>query len=700
VLEEMGEERFGGFLRGMLGIEGDEASLKNAWQQMWPTIDQAAQEILLFSTPLIAVSAIRTAEGSLVAGGVDAYAERIKRLKDTITPKTGVNLSFYGEGEAAPAQTDIAAETKEVVDTVLQGSNRPTGFMGRVASAVLRAAEAAVTGNLASFQTNSFDRAFAEETRIALGAATEATYKNTLAQAREDILHEMKASGVTTVSQVEADVKAREAEAEKRARAAAEVFVADQLARLRKTVLVNKQELPKGMTQAQAAEYMDKAVAEGRVTRIEDPRLGVSYMDNTAVAAMSAEYEQFVKDMRDAGLIREYQELGSGNSAEFSGVAVSLDDLEQAAETPSTPEHFRLMLRLGLGDPTDKTAVKRFRDTVAGWRNAYNLTQDAGTVYNGDTIVINGHEYRTKQTASGKFKLRPVTPGVPDFGESLFDAKAVLAKGKKKANIAVKFVVAPRVVGTAIELADEFEGYTGGYKATATPWKATYDAAQNDAERQEIVKKAEQVVREALNAHEFDSKGGVTRFAVSLGALSSAVTSDGQGTISVSLQGSKYHFFEDALETRAKQDNARNGRKPDELAAPVASFLDNLAKEADKLLNASRPEEKSKYTELAAKLRNRATRFELANKIFLHREGKWDRNPRLALGSLIRLLPELSTVEGYTEFVGHYTKLFGAKTLADVRPSITNQEYDPSAPGLFFTSHAPAYPPCLISRFR
>lgn len=68
-LKEMGEERIGGFVRGLTGIQGDSAGLANAWDQMWPAAEDLAVEAVVFATPLALAGSTHVVQNTQWAGG-------------------------------------------------------------------------------------------------------------------------------------------------------------------------------------------------------------------------------------------------------------------------------------------------------------------------------------------------------------------------------------------------------------------------------------------------------------------------------------------------------------------------------------------------------------------------------------------------------------------------------------------------------
>lgn len=107
MLEEMGEERVGDFLRGLFGVQGD-AGLVNAIKQSWPSGEQFAIEAIGFSVmPIIANGANR------IAGGVGAseYAANLELLKRV--GQQDPNVFVKTEGQLRQEATELHRKLRE-----------------------------------------------------------------------------------------------------------------------------------------------------------------------------------------------------------------------------------------------------------------------------------------------------------------------------------------------------------------------------------------------------------------------------------------------------------------------------------------------------------------------------------------------------------------------------------------------------------
>jgi hypothetical protein len=100
IMEEMAEERYGGFLHGLFGTQGDEAGLRNAFDQAIPTTDDAIAELMAFALPM-------------------QYVRGVDRLRMALTGSGHISMGHQGEDVlAAQKTTDILEEHKQAKDKV------------------------------------------------------------------------------------------------------------------------------------------------------------------------------------------------------------------------------------------------------------------------------------------------------------------------------------------------------------------------------------------------------------------------------------------------------------------------------------------------------------------------------------------------------------------------------------------------------
>jgi len=103
MLQEMGEERVGGFLRGLFGVQG-EAGIRNAFKEAIPSFEQMAVEAIAFSAP----SAAMTAASTLI----DRDRDMLKGLPPPAQPQPG---QAPGPGIISPREGIRAAIEAPVV---------------------------------------------------------------------------------------------------------------------------------------------------------------------------------------------------------------------------------------------------------------------------------------------------------------------------------------------------------------------------------------------------------------------------------------------------------------------------------------------------------------------------------------------------------------------------------------------------------
>ena len=148
VVEEMLEERAGGFLRGLTGLEGDEhrSYLANVWNATMPqSTDQFLAELVAFSIPG-AVNAAGLKIGSIVSGRADKDYEKYAMIGNLA--ETGRNLWNKKSSDVpAPGKN---AEGKASESPILEPSLVDL-VNGNLAVLKLDAAEEEKTGGLFGF---------------------------------------------------------------------------------------------------------------------------------------------------------------------------------------------------------------------------------------------------------------------------------------------------------------------------------------------------------------------------------------------------------------------------------------------------------------------------------------------------------------------------------------------------------------------
>jgi len=152
VIEEWGEERFGGWYRGIMGV-GEEMEDANdgegigllhgnldigeAWRQMHGTLDQNLTEIMAFAVMPVTMGAFRNAISSKWLGGnPDVYLKGQQHLNNLFNPQGG--------HDAKNAPRVIAdRETSSLVDAVQaeaelgrEGHGQVVGFFAKILDAV------------------------------------------------------------------------------------------------------------------------------------------------------------------------------------------------------------------------------------------------------------------------------------------------------------------------------------------------------------------------------------------------------------------------------------------------------------------------------------------------------------------------------------------------------------------------------------
>ena len=146
IFEEMGEERYADFVRGLFGMEGDQAGLANAIANSIPSIDQTKAEIFAFAMPLMTVMAANQMQAGL-SGNKGSLNELAGTLADmTRIVRGGDKISVASDKGKIP---DAVKAVREVADTQNLAKR---GFANRAAMYALNMIKAMASGNLNYFQ--------------------------------------------------------------------------------------------------------------------------------------------------------------------------------------------------------------------------------------------------------------------------------------------------------------------------------------------------------------------------------------------------------------------------------------------------------------------------------------------------------------------------------------------------------------------
>ena len=170
MLQEMGEERLGGFVHGLLGTEGDIDSqnrMKNAIDQTWwEDVDEFKAEVLAFSLPMFGVGAIHKAQASEWLGGVGItqHGQKLNTMRSSMQPTEG-NYEVTSEpGVPVESHYDSNASIEDGADATgvlaKHQRNKPkvAGIAGALIDYAAKIAVAAQTFSLEPFRVDATDR--------------------------------------------------------------------------------------------------------------------------------------------------------------------------------------------------------------------------------------------------------------------------------------------------------------------------------------------------------------------------------------------------------------------------------------------------------------------------------------------------------------------------------------------------------------
>ncbi len=163
--EEIGEERVGDFMKGFMGVSGtdDEGNpewgVRNAFEQLVPSMKQLEAEAIAFAIPLVTVAWAKRGQVAL-RGGYTKSAQEVDTMIRGSVPGDSVSVAETydaatgekGEPVVTPSVERGEQPTiKETVDAAVARYNsedeaKPLGLMGNVMSRALTLVESVVTG--------------------------------------------------------------------------------------------------------------------------------------------------------------------------------------------------------------------------------------------------------------------------------------------------------------------------------------------------------------------------------------------------------------------------------------------------------------------------------------------------------------------------------------------------------------------------
>jgi hypothetical protein len=200
--EEIAEERVGGFIRGLTGISGDDWGLRNAFDQMVPTLDEFATEVAVFATPLALAGGVFAAQNTKFMGGrglrgmvqdLELMEKAVKPLYETRPSATDPAKKDIYQKYAVPESEIQASQDAAVnmVKTAVTTEGQATKVFGKIMEYASRLARMDWMG----MQYNSLDRLAAAHDMPSLVSFYQRVYDAQIAEHKSESRAEAFAEG-------------------------------------------------------------------------------------------------------------------------------------------------------------------------------------------------------------------------------------------------------------------------------------------------------------------------------------------------------------------------------------------------------------------------------------------------------------------------------------------------------------------------
>lgn len=432
IAEEWAEERLGGFLRGLTGIEGDEAGLRNAVDKMIPSLEDGLVEVATFATPIAMITGLHGLQQSKWAGGegLDKLARDTNRMI-TLLKKQDTAVEKFGTAERDELATLVQDHAK------FYGQARNKNLAGKV----LDMLESVATMSFSASEFGSLDRG--------LAAANIQPIIKTWSEARESYKKMAKAEKPSL----------QDAELDAMADKKLQPFLRRFADSWRQTLSVRA--LPSaGVTEDRAKELLDTAVAEGRVKfiKIGENRIPVHEEEN--FSAPSEELRAVIKDLN----VFRLQKGQSPLSLSAYSMDMSAEEYLNATSDLTSDENFDLMVRMNFGRLGSDNTWKEWRKVTADTRK---LTQqiEAGLPVVGMTVgVVSNKDQALPDRMTKVLKVldngRIVVDGMAANEDSIGPDNYRISDG-----LQLEFGRGSLSMGTRAELVSKYDTYTNGQEA-------------------------------------------------------------------------------------------------------------------------------------------------------------------------------------------------------------------------------------------
>jgi len=584
-IEEMAEERFGGFMRGLVGLESDGGpGFRNAVDNMWwDNLDQFKAEAVAFAAPIVAVNALSQAQNKLAFG---TTMSEIRERTNRIVAFTDANAVGDEVAEDSTQAKEAMQALRELRD--LEVAHAGGGFLGRVALGAVKLAKVFVTGDLGamshptlSTMINTAGGIDFSRQLLMVESAFEKEYGK-LPEAEAKAKAREAADNVFIKSIFPAFRQAMQVTAPEFQEAAKAQVVADAKGA---GLTLSQEEVDARATELNTVEFRQNLLKNlgikrrlGQPLKPEDIESKIVFEFGSGIPVMVGTPKILAEIDAASNAVLKRQSIvtrlpgtskevidgdkltPAANAALLGGldsISVSRDEIASALVDPGSASAVIMMQQMGI-NPLLKDSVSTFRKAV---KNLLDTTGSADVA----TVWMRGGTDFVDESANGRFrtlgstglKLADEKVGTLSF-DSLTKAGFVpfdAATGKARAGFPETLVLPEDVRPRGREI--RFSKLTGividkaldAYQLLARGLGYVDSELLKDSTVS--ADRKEQLAAEALTKAGIGRVGG--KFYLDVGAMND------MGVINVTLKATNYHAMEDLIESNEKRDRAAGG---------------------------------------------------------------------------------------------------------------------------------------------